>query len=270
MAKSDHLFNSEYVAQIYDAWIRNLYKTRIKNKNSFFLNLAHTHDVVRIVDIACGTGTLVIELAKQGYNVTGTDLSNEMLAIANQKKEKLTELIKNKITFVQGNMTNFSLNQEYSLAIITGASFSHLLTQQDQISTLKNVSKHLGKGGILCLNSFWPWLDKIANYQDVKKPARHYVNQFTHDNGNQIDVYEQTYIDFPTQLLHGTKIFVETDKESGKEVEYSFPLHIRLIYPSEMRLLFRLCGFQILHEYNSYSTNPIVYPKDIVWVVQKI
>lgn len=38
-----------------------------------------------VLDVACGTGDMVIELAKRGCVVTGVDLSNEMLAIAKQK-----------------------------------------------------------------------------------------------------------------------------------------------------------------------------------------
>ena len=37
------------------------------------------------LDVACGTGDMVIELAKRGCTVTGIDLSDEMLAIARKK-----------------------------------------------------------------------------------------------------------------------------------------------------------------------------------------
>ncbi len=38
-----------------------------------------------ILDVACGTGDMVLELMKHGCKVTGIDLSEEMLAIARQK-----------------------------------------------------------------------------------------------------------------------------------------------------------------------------------------
>ena len=37
------------------------------------------------LDVACGTGDMVVELLKQGCTVTGVDLSEEMLAIARRK-----------------------------------------------------------------------------------------------------------------------------------------------------------------------------------------
>ena len=41
----------------------------------------------KVLDVACGTGDMVEELAKQGCDVTGVDISKEMLAIAKQKVE---------------------------------------------------------------------------------------------------------------------------------------------------------------------------------------
>jgi demethylmenaquinone methyltransferase/2-methoxy-6-polyprenyl-1,4-benzoquinol methylase len=40
-----------------------------------------------VLDVACGTGDMVVELLKYGCTVTGVDLSEEMLAIAKRKAE---------------------------------------------------------------------------------------------------------------------------------------------------------------------------------------
>lgn len=40
-----------------------------------------------VLDVACGTGDMVLELLKQGCSVTGVDLSEEMMAIARRKVE---------------------------------------------------------------------------------------------------------------------------------------------------------------------------------------
>ena len=40
-----------------------------------------------VLDVACGTGDMMLELLKQGADVTGVDLSEEMLAIAKRKVE---------------------------------------------------------------------------------------------------------------------------------------------------------------------------------------
>lgn len=39
----------------------------------------------RVMDLACGTGSMTLELAKRGYKVSGVDLSAEMLTVAEEK-----------------------------------------------------------------------------------------------------------------------------------------------------------------------------------------
>jgi demethylmenaquinone methyltransferase/2-methoxy-6-polyprenyl-1,4-benzoquinol methylase len=43
-----------------------------------------------VLDVACGTGDMVLELQKHGCSVTGVDLSEEMIAIAKQKTASAT------------------------------------------------------------------------------------------------------------------------------------------------------------------------------------
>lgn len=42
-------------------------------------------DIRTVVDLACGTGSLTVKLAQRGYEVTGVDLSPDMLAVAADK-----------------------------------------------------------------------------------------------------------------------------------------------------------------------------------------
>lgn len=46
-----------------------------------------------VLDVACGTGDMIVELQKHGCNVTGVDLSEEMMAIARQKAPTATYMI---------------------------------------------------------------------------------------------------------------------------------------------------------------------------------
>lgn len=41
-----------------------------------------------IMELACGTGKIAVELAKKGHQVTGVDLSDEMLSLAYNRMQK--------------------------------------------------------------------------------------------------------------------------------------------------------------------------------------
>ena len=65
-----------------------------------------------ILDVACGEGTFAIEMAKQGYEVTGIDQSPDMLTIARKKARK--ENIK--LDFRQMDMRQITFNKSFDLA----------------------------------------------------------------------------------------------------------------------------------------------------------
>src|SRR4051812_18158430 len=76
----------------YDEWIQFLKDRCVKN------NVAGT----RLLDLACGTGELSIRLAQDGFQVTGVDLSEDMLAVAQAKAEDAGV----RIPFYQQNMAD--------------------------------------------------------------------------------------------------------------------------------------------------------------------
>lgn len=62
----------------YDAWADYL---------SLLLK-KYAREHARILEVACGTGNLSIRLKKRGFDVTATDLSEEMIAVAIPKAQK--------------------------------------------------------------------------------------------------------------------------------------------------------------------------------------
>ncbi len=71
---------------------------------------------VNILDIGCGTGQHTLELLKKGYNVTGVDLSNEMLKIA-KKKLLLNKLFSNNLFNLNAYDVN-KLNTKFDVVLM--------------------------------------------------------------------------------------------------------------------------------------------------------
>lgn len=100
----------------------------------------------KILDIGCGTGRVAIHLGKQGYTVTGFDISAKMLARALQKSAEFP-----KLNWVQGDMRSFNLNDKFNLAFIPGHSFQFMLTSQAQFDCLTCIKACMHTGARLVI-----------------------------------------------------------------------------------------------------------------------
>jgi cyclopropane fatty-acyl-phospholipid synthase-like methyltransferase len=98
----------------------------------------------RLLDIACGTGELTIRFALQGFNVTGVDLSEDMLAVA--KSKSVEEGIE--IPFYQQNMAELEGLEKYDFITIFCDSINYLTTEEEVIQTFEKVSEHLSDHGL--------------------------------------------------------------------------------------------------------------------------
>ncbi len=104
----------------------------------------HGKTVGCILDIACGTGTLAIDLAKRGNDILRIDLSPEMIAIA---RAKAASAMLTNIAFQTADMKSFIPDRQFDGALCTYDSLNYLLESRALISTFQNVSFALTPGG---------------------------------------------------------------------------------------------------------------------------
>jgi len=120
----------------------------------------------RILDIGCGTGRHVIELAKRGYNVTGIDLSESQLnrAIEKAKKENLG------INFLRADARTLDFHDEFDAAImICEGAFSLMETDEMNFKILENARNALkpkGKLILTTLNALFPLYNSIEKFME--------------------------------------------------------------------------------------------------------
>lgn len=108
-----------------------------------------------LLDIACGTGGHISYLQKH-YQVSGIDLSEDMLYIAREKFPQ--------IPFFHGNMVDFSLKKQFDVVICLYGSIGFVKTEANLKSTLKNFARHILPGGILILV---PWSTTEAFRENI-------------------------------------------------------------------------------------------------------
>jgi SAM-dependent methyltransferase len=101
----------------------------------------------RLLEPACGSGRLIVELASRGYQLTGFDLSQPMLDYARRRLARR----RLQADLFTADMADFSLARPVDAAFNTFNSFRHLLTEESAVAHLRCVANALNIGGIYIL-----------------------------------------------------------------------------------------------------------------------
>jgi SAM-dependent methyltransferase len=100
-----------------------------------------------LLEPACGTGRLTVELAARGYRLTGLDLSKPSLDFLRRRLSRRGL----RATVFEADMADFRLPRPVDAAYSTFDSFRHLLTEASARQHLVCVAESLRPGGIYIL-----------------------------------------------------------------------------------------------------------------------
>jgi ubiquinone/menaquinone biosynthesis C-methylase UbiE len=98
-----------------------------------------------VFDLCCGTGQLALHFLKQGYRVTGLDLSRDMLHYAEENCHDYVNT--SQACFIHGNATNFILYDQFGLVVSTYDALNHLESFDALQSCLASVFRIMANGG---------------------------------------------------------------------------------------------------------------------------
>jgi len=195
-----------------------------------------------VLELACGSGRLTIPLAKEGVNITGMDISEEMLNLAKLKASK-SEV---NIRFIQGDMRNFDLGEKFKFSFIPAQSLSHLHTREEIENCFACVRRHLADEGRCLIELFNSSVRLLAR----ESGRRYAVGQYDDPKGgSQVFVTEDVRYDAASQINHIQWFF--RDERSNKETVLSFEM--RPFFPQEINTLLWYNGFLIEHKYGTYD-----------------
>ena len=139
----------------------------------------------KVCECACGTGGLTIPLNRRGYQMTGVDLSQEMLFMAAQKARKVGL----GIPFVQQDMRNLRLHRQMDAIIATCDGVNYLLEDKDVLAFFTAAFNALRPGGALFFDVSTPWkLENMLGNQIIceDRPQVTYMWQNRYDGAKAL------------------------------------------------------------------------------------
>lgn len=261
------LHDYEDVAENYDAYLDVMYREHdnYEGFREFYLELAREYGGGGTIDIACGTGAVLLYLAQAGIDVDGTDLSEAMCAVARRKAEALGL----SLNIFAADMTDFRAERKYSLAIIARSGFMHLTAPELQRRALLNIRENLADGGILTLNTFAPHPILQAQQMRASDTDYQYRLEYVNRDGRRERIYNAITYDPLTQVMRGNWKFETLGEDGSVIAERIRPLAMRQTYKQELRYLAELCGFEVLHIYGDYHRSERDTGR-YVWILRKM
>ena len=231
----------------------------------FYMDYAHRYGSP-ILELACGTGRVLTPLAEAGFEVYGVDFSENMLAVCRRKIDE--KHLADRIHLKLSDMASFELpRKDFTMAYIPVRSFMHLYTQEDQISCLQRVYKHLRPGGIFIIDIYAPDYNKLAQEPDGLFVVR---REFDLPNGHHV-IRKDRFVrnDIIMQIQHTELLFEEYDTNGELVRKRTLPMNTRYTFRYELQLLLERVGFELVELFRDYDKNPYDGTGEIISVARR-
>lgn len=183
-----------------------------------------------LLDLGCGTGTMAELLAADGYDMIGVDLSDRMLNIAMEKREKSGH----DILYLQQDMREFELYGTVRAVVCLCDSLNYLLEEEELCAVFGLVNNYLDPGGLFVFdfNTVYKYETVIGdNVIAENRDDCSFIWENYYDTESEVNEYDLTI--FVRQEQEMFRRFTETHLQRG----YTLPVIKRLL--EEAGLVFR-------------------------------
>lgn len=206
-----------------------------RNQVDFVIDKLALEPGARVLDLCCGQGRHLIELAKRGYDVVGLDLSEYMLeGCRTAAAEGVTPVL------VHADMREIGFTAEFDAVINMFTSFGYLETTDEDQKVINAASLALRGGGLLLLDLLnRDWLMSCFKPIDWHENCR-----------GDLTLSERAF-DSITGRINAREVTIHPD---GRRTETSHS--IRLYTFNEIEKMLRQAGLTVQSTYGDFNSGP--------------
>ncbi len=248
MAQPNEIYYQEREAEIYDleyGWKADDIEYWVKLAKEFAGSEGSA------LELACGTGRVLVPVAESGVHVVGIDQSPWMLAKAKKKYERLPGEVQERIGLLEADMRTLILEQRFNFIYLPFNAFLILRTVQDQLAVFDVVRRHLAPGGVFAFDIFVPDVNRLAQPTEPLQ-WRLEVDETLGELGIRFQRDAVREVDPVRQLLINTFRMREY-RDNILTREWVSDLHISYIFPRELEHLVARAGFEFVHYWGDYE-----------------
>ncbi len=254
----------EFAAEYYDAAYE-----RIRPNDIAFFTEQSKKCGGRTLELACGTGMVLVPTAVSGCEITGLDLSPYMLKKCREKLDAQPPEVRKRVKLIRGDMTNIDIGEKYNLVTIPFRSFQHLLPVDEQKACLNCIHRHLNQGGRLIIDVYHPrperlypnpkYDNEVEDLPEIELPDGRKLRRTNRTAGYH---REQQYNDVEI-------IYYVTHPGGEKErLVQAFPM--RYLFRYEMEHLLNICKFKVVDLFGNFDMSAFTADSpEMIFVAEK-
>ncbi len=207
-----------------------------------------------VLDVGCGTGSILLKLAKSGYQPTGVDLSADMLTVANEKLLKENYAV----PLYEQNMTSLPNIGLFDVIIVFCDSLNYLSTEEEILSAFKSFYNQLNREGLL-----------LFDVHSLYKINKVFVDATFALEDDEISYIWRSFIgEYENSVEHELTFFVKKDSGLYERID---ELHKQRTFPvNTYQKLLEEAGFHLLETVADFEIgNPISDTSERIFFIAK-
>lgn len=202
-----------------------------------------------VLELGCGTGRILLPVARAGRTIVGLDSSRQMLARCRQKLAAEPAAVQGRVTLHEGDIHDFDLGATYSLIIAPFRVVQHLTTVDDQLRFLAAVARHLAPHGRFIFDVFNPRFDLLVGANGVENEDT--PEQRLSDGRTFRRTYRVAKVRWVDQVSEAELIYYVDGKRHVQAFE------MRWYLPAELQHLLTRAGFRVREMYGDFARGPL-------------
>lgn len=207
-----------------------------------------------VLDLAAGSGSMTVELARRGYDMTAVDASADMLSLA---AGRISEAGLSGVLLLEQDMTSFELYGTVSAVVCCLDSINHLTARGALARCFSLVHNYLDPDGLFLFDVNTPY--KFRNVYGM--------NDFILEDGDVVCCWRNTFDE--ERALCDFDLTIFTEEADGRYRRTDTVQTERCYTEKQLRHALARAGFEVLGFYGDYDFTPAAEDDDRWYVAAR-
>jgi SAM-dependent methyltransferase len=209
-----------------------------------------------VLELGCGTGRILLPLARAGCTVVGLDNSRQMLARCRAKLAAEPAPVRSRVTLHEHDVGDFDLGARYPLIIAPFRILQHLPQVDDQLRFLAAVVRHLAQGeGRFIFDVFNPTFAKLVGADGHEREDT--PEQLLPDGRSFRRTARVARVRWVDQVTETELIYYVSARPGAPPERFVQAFEMRWYLQAELQHLLARAGFRVRAVYGDFARGPL-------------